>query len=257
MHELKCFIFFANLALKMDGDAMREDFENAVSHARQNLLFRHRIDICLERFDVTACVKLLSSKELDDFSVGNHLRGIADYLIKHGTAVDYKQYRVGNRLLYYVSEKTIQKIENTIRGDLTVGDVLNDILPELFKRKEHCLIERAKSLGNEIHSYICFAKPTIFMTDHFDAMCKDLEDAVRHVRRSLLYRYNTDIELEKIERFGFFVKLTNPDGFADDFSIGRHLRGLSWYLLNKGTAMNYREYCDGTRLLYCYPVGEF
>ena len=111
MHELKCYIFFANPRLTMEGDAMREDFENAVLNARGNLLFRHHIDICLERFDGSACVKLLSSKELDDsFSIGNHLRGIADYLIKHGTAIDYKQYCVGKRLLYYFSEKELIRI---------------------------------------------------------------------------------------------------------------------------------------------------
>ena len=110
MHELKCYIFFANPGLKMEGDAMREDFENAVLHARGNLLCKHHIDICLEKFNGTACVKLLSSKELDGFSIGNHLRGIADYLIKHGTAIDYKQYRAGKRLLYYFSEKELIRI---------------------------------------------------------------------------------------------------------------------------------------------------
>ena len=118
MHELKCYLFFANPSLTMQGDAMREDFENAVLHARGNLLFRHHIDIYLERFDGTACVKLLSSKELNDgFSIGNHLRGIADYLIKHGTAIDYKQYRVGDRLLHYFSEKELIRIVGSVKGD--------------------------------------------------------------------------------------------------------------------------------------------
>lgn len=78
----------------------------------------------------------------------------------------------------------------------------------------------------------------------------DLERAVRYCRGNLLSRYGVDIDLEsRTDSLGhYFVKLSIPDEVASNFNAGRHLRGISVYLL-KHHKDRYEPFKVCTRLL--------
>lgn len=79
------------------------DIQRAVEHTAVNLLGRHKIILKPPYITKTdrVIVEIRIPEEIEDgFSIGNHLRGISNYLINHGSY--YKKYRVGKRLLNYV-----------------------------------------------------------------------------------------------------------------------------------------------------------
>lgn len=79
------------------------DVEDAVRHAERNLTGRFGIRVTdyIILPDGEIVLKLeIPAESASNFSPGNRLRGISTWLIRHSD--DYKQYRVGNRLLNYV-----------------------------------------------------------------------------------------------------------------------------------------------------------
>ena len=78
------------------------DIRNAVSYANVNLQLRHGVTLqCLAPVDENVIVEVrVPDEKVDNFSVGPHLRGISQYLLKtYGDK--YRSYVVGKRFLQY------------------------------------------------------------------------------------------------------------------------------------------------------------
>ena len=96
-------IYFADPSILI-GDHV-EDVLEAVSWASANLRLRHRVIIRSIDCDYKLGARsMMLTLELPDnmlvFSAGNHLRGIANWLLKNKPDV-YKKHRVGTRLLCF------------------------------------------------------------------------------------------------------------------------------------------------------------
>ena len=95
------FIEFANPRIKAEDNF--EDICEAAEHTKYNLYVRHKIHLETPRItnDGVTVAMNIPDDLAENFNPGYHLRGIASYLLKkHGYF--YKDYRVGNRLLYYI-----------------------------------------------------------------------------------------------------------------------------------------------------------
>ena len=98
-------IDFANRAVDVTDPNVKKDMNDAIKHASKNLDNRFNIKIYsianyVDHF--TICLKFNSEEDKKKFNnIGNRLRGIANYLLKNGTAIEYTNFRVGNRLLYF------------------------------------------------------------------------------------------------------------------------------------------------------------
>lgn len=94
------FITFANPLLLID-DHM-DDLTNAIKHSTYNLYARHKIEIVfpIQKMDNGVLIVLVFHKATRSFNAGNHLRGIASYLLNN-CEYPYDEYRIGTRLLFY------------------------------------------------------------------------------------------------------------------------------------------------------------
>ena len=95
----KIMIEFANPKLK--ASAYLPQIREAAKHASANLKARHDILLgipqCIDGYVLVNCQ--VPTEIVSDWSAGNHLRGIAAYLLKNYLS---KDDRVGNRLLHYI-----------------------------------------------------------------------------------------------------------------------------------------------------------
>lgn len=94
-------IYFADPSILI-GDHV-EDILEAIGWASANLRLRHRIVIRSIDCEIGTRSMMLTLELPDNmlaFSAGNHLRGIANWLLKNKPDV-YKKHRVGTRLLYF------------------------------------------------------------------------------------------------------------------------------------------------------------
>lgn len=112
-----------------------DDICEAVKHASHNLDLKYGIamhdPILTEDKDVV--LELDIPDEYKDFRYGNHLRGIAAYLLKHSRNKDfYKTLLTGKRLLRYVLVKDCSS---------DVRKTEREILEEILKRLDN--IEKA------------------------------------------------------------------------------------------------------------------
>jgi hypothetical protein len=78
-----------------------EDIHAAVVSASRNLWARHQIVLYQPVKENGAIVVRLWREKPFDAHVGNQLRGISWYLLRH-CDYDYGSHLVGNRLLYYI-----------------------------------------------------------------------------------------------------------------------------------------------------------
>lgn len=105
-----------------------DDICEAVKHASHNLDLRYGIAIQdpILTEDKDVILKLDIPDEYKDFRYGNHLRGIAAYLLKHSRNKDfYNTLLSGTRLLHYVPVK------------VCYSDVINterELLEEILKK---------------------------------------------------------------------------------------------------------------------------
>lgn len=94
-------IYFADPSILI-GDHV-EDILEAIDWASANLRLRHRIRIRSIDCEIGTRSMMLTLELPDNmltFSAGNHLRGIANWLLKNKPDA-YKKHRVGTRLLYF------------------------------------------------------------------------------------------------------------------------------------------------------------
>lgn len=80
------------------------DIEKAVLNSSRNLHYRY--DVIISK-PYVQCDKVFVDLQIPDdifvgFRIGCHLRGIASFMLKHNEL--YKEYRIGTRLLYFISE---------------------------------------------------------------------------------------------------------------------------------------------------------
>ncbi len=85
-----------------------KDITNAVVHAQFNLRMRHGVKL---RMPIGAKIGVVLEMDIpeemaDNFNFGKRLQGISKYLLDKYHDF-YKDYRVGNRLLYYMPVENI------------------------------------------------------------------------------------------------------------------------------------------------------
>ena len=89
-----------------------------------------------------------------------------------------------------------------------------------------------------------FANPKIRAVDHIS----DIREAVFYAQGNLLHRHHITLNMPIVIDGFVFVELYLPENIDENFSIGRHLRGISGYLLSKYGDF-YKDYLVGARLL--------
>ena len=77
-----------------------DDSLEAVVHSNRNLYYKHNVFVSLPfvKNDKVFVNLNIPTALSENFRVGNHLRGISSYLLREK---DYKQYRIGTRLLFF------------------------------------------------------------------------------------------------------------------------------------------------------------
>lgn len=95
---------------------------------------------------------------------------------------------------------------------------------------------------------IYFANPLVSMSDHKS----DIETALKHASHNLYskHKINMTIPIQKMDTKAVVILKGDMDA---DFNAGRHLKGVSTYLLNH-CKYPYKQYRIGTRLLYYCDV---
>ena len=79
-----------------------DDIRSAVSNAQKNLLAKHDItieDLFVSNNQAIICMSI-PKDSVENFSIGNHLRGISHYLL-HQCSFPYSEYLDGTRLLHF------------------------------------------------------------------------------------------------------------------------------------------------------------
>ena len=95
---------------------------------------------------------------------------------------------------------------------------------------------------------IDFTKPSI-RNFHSDEYIEDVRKAIHIASLNLLFRHKIELSELKVTSNGlWYVEMSVPDDVSID-NFGRHLRGVSKYLLNCWPE-KYDPLRTGTRLLY-------
>lgn len=99
---------------------VENDIRMAVKSASHNLWIQHKIDVSILKIWATSIGYTVFILKLDipneiqhTFSIGRHLRGISNYLLRYCKKT-YLPYKVGNRLLQYleINEATYSIFSN-------------------------------------------------------------------------------------------------------------------------------------------------
>lgn len=98
----------------------------AVEHASKNLMrkgVKIRILTDTSYKNSSVILNLLIPDEIaEPFSIGNHLRGVSDYLLKKYEC--YRQFRIGKRLFHYIENPSFSQ-HNELRCPITLDAALN------------------------------------------------------------------------------------------------------------------------------------
>ena len=89
-----------------------------------------------------------------------------------------------------------------------------------------------------------FADPEVSIKNHF----ADIDKAIKHASHNLYSRHKIEI-LPSVKLEDNHVTFEMTGDIDSNFCFGRHLRGISIYLL-KCCSYPYKEHCIGTRLLF-------
>lgn len=124
MATKKILISFAKTGATFCG--RKDDILEAIDFASRNLYAKHGIHILdVNVGDIYDTVLTVSVPDdiSDSFSVGNHLRGISQYLLKNYP--EYKDFLVGKRLLSYkvLPEKNIEKVVTNRSDSIDISKV--------------------------------------------------------------------------------------------------------------------------------------
>lgn len=111
----KIQVEFANKVVK-DSDHFK-NVKEAVMHSSVNLRYRHKVeikDISVNKMGLII-LEIGMPENAEDFSFGNHLRGISAYLLRRNPEI-YKELLVGKRLLNYNEEFYDPDDESSFEG---------------------------------------------------------------------------------------------------------------------------------------------
>ena len=78
----------------------------------------------------------------------------------------------------------------------------------------------------------------------------DICEAVKHAQGNLWYRHHVILRMPIVTDGFVLVNLDIPEDIADNFNVGKHLRGMSKYLLSE-YGYFYQDYLVKKQLL-CY-----
>lgn len=98
------------------------------------------------------------------------------------------------------------------------------------------------------HIEIYFADPLVSMSEHKS----DVKTALKHASHNLYSKYKIDMTIPTQRMDTKAIVILDGDMDAD-FNVGRHLKGVSTYLL-KHCKYPYKQHRIGTRLLYYCDV---
>lgn len=95
------------------------DLKEAINNANRNLYFRHKVMLSLDHKvtefgSVYVTLVFYEGSNPNEFKIGNHLRGIARYLIKKNPDF-YNKLKVGNRLLCFRPISSVMQLKNVTR----------------------------------------------------------------------------------------------------------------------------------------------
>lgn len=97
---------------------------------------------------------------------------------------------------------------------------------------------------------IYFANPLVSMSDHKS----DIMTALKHASHNLYSRHGIDMKIPSQDLNSKAIVILDGDMDAT-FNVGRHLKGVSTYLL-KRCKYPYKQHRIGTRLLYYCDVTD-
>ena len=127
-------IEFADSSIKAI-DAIHDIIEG-VKSASLNLYSRHGVRICHPMIcgkDKVVVEMKIPEEIIDNFSIGPHLKGISNYLLKNCNG-RYSQYRIGKRLLKYTEVPSPDTSDNYFRMEDRLEAV--DKFARLLKRSD-------------------------------------------------------------------------------------------------------------------------
>lgn len=119
----KVLISFAKAGETFGG--RKTEIVGAIEFASKNLFAKHGVhilDIDINDDNNTILILSIPDDIADSFSVGNHLRGISQYLLKNHP--EYKELLVGKRLLSY---KVIPEMKDIVEKEIVVNKDFIDI----------------------------------------------------------------------------------------------------------------------------------
>ena len=96
-----------------------------------------------------------------------------------------------------------------------------------------------------------FADPTIKAIDYI----QDIRKAAENAGLNLFSRYDVQLLYPMPDGDRVVVEIKIPEEIVDTFAVGNHLRGISTYLLSKGSN-RYHQYLIGKRLLNYIELDE-
>ena len=96
-----------------------------------------------------------------------------------------------------------------------------------------------------------FANPTIKAIDYI----QDIRKAAENAGLNLFSRYGVQLQYPMPDGDRVVVEIKIPEEIVDTFAVGNHLRGISTYLLSKGSN-RYHQYLIGKRLLIYIELDE-
>ena len=93
--------------------------------------------------------------------------------------------------------------------------------------------------------HIKFADPKVETVNHIS----EIFEGAKHAEHNLLVKNGMTLHMPYEANNKVFLKIDIPDECAENFNPGRHLRGISKYMLAEYGDI-YKKHLVGTRLLY-------
>lgn len=125
------------------------DIRRAAKNAADNLASRHDVfvvEIFIDAGNNVIITLRMPEEKAENFAIGNHLRGISNYLLRNYGDI-YKRYLVGRRLLNYVEvpeteHVPIKTISLTDRFEMIVS------LSKLLERSDDESLDRIMKIAD-------------------------------------------------------------------------------------------------------------
>lgn len=142
---MRCDVQIEMASRKTTAHENFDEIKKAVEHAAHGLYANYGVEIqSIQVIDEKVIMKLsIPDAIADNFSIGNHMRGVAAYLMKFHKE-QFEKYLIGRRLLYY----TVIPTPTDATEYLSVTDKLNALtkFAELLKYNDTKSKERISQI---------------------------------------------------------------------------------------------------------------